>query len=351
MTRPPSRWVFPLGVSTAVVFLLALASSAIGLTAWNSSRMDRLKSMPLDHRRRLAANLHQFESLPRDQQASIRELDRQIEDADPEMRDRYRDLARRYYNWVQTLSNSDREALRAGSTSERLGLAQTLLERSTNLDQLETLDTALARGSSLNPFSLLDQVYLIQVWLALDTPQRQNLEQAAPADRVRLLEDLGKAHHIADFRPDLRRRADELFRDWTSPRGPNPGPFIPGGLRRFDALKAQSKGDYARRLMEYHVLSNTPIKPVEAAELTRLVDALPSWIRQSLDSLPPNAARERLRLIYRSLWPNGAMPPGIRPWIITPDQSDRARPGEPGGPPPSRRPDHPPPPALPGAPF
>lgn len=348
MSLTPRAWRPLLGIS-ALFVIGAVASSALGLGDTDpATSMDRLRSMPLEHRRRLAANLQQFESLPRDQQRAIRELSAQIEAADPEMRDRYHEVARRYYNWVQTLPSSDREAVRSGDTHQRLEHVHALLARSDEIDRSETLDATLARGSTLNPLSFLDQVHLIRVWLAIDPSQRQELERAAPANRVRLLEDLGRSLGIPDHRPELRRQADEMFRDGMAPRGPAGGPFGPGVLRRFESLKAQTKGEFARRFAEARILGRTSTQPVDPTELNRLAGALPSWIRQSLDALPPDSARERLRLIYRELWPTGAMPAEIQPWDAGPAPSRRG---------PTTKQEAPPPPAgrpapsVPGTPF
>ena len=89
---------------------------------------------------------------------------------------------------------------------------------------------------------------------------------------------------------------------------------------------------------------------MDAGELARFAAALPSWIRQSLDALPPDAARERLRLIYRSLWPDCAMPADIPPWSGSADRADGPATIEPG-PPRERPPGPPPPPDAPGNPF
>jgi hypothetical protein len=334
-----------------VVFLFAMADPATGQAEPSDGSLGRLRMMSLEQRRRLSHELRQFESLPRDQQRAIRALSDQVAMLDPEVRERYREVARKYSDWLRSLPESQREALRKGTTTERMARVHELLAKARPADRGPDLDTVLARGSTLNPLSFLDQSHAIRVWLALDTPRRQELEKAAPAERLRRLEELGPTLGVADDRPELRRRADEMVRDWAAGRGPNGAvPFGPGALRKFDPGKAQNKAETLRRMAEARYLSRRPAEPVDPGELARLAEALPSWIRQSFDALPPEAARERLRLIYRDIWPTGTMPADIPPWSSPVDPASRpgsAAPGPRGdGAPPG-----PPPPGTPGTPF
>jgi hypothetical protein len=340
--------------------LLAVAAPAPGQAEGDDGPLARLRAMSLAERRRLSSELRRFETLPAAEQRAIRALDERIGQLPPEQQARYREVARTYYNWVRSRPEAEREALRSGSVDERQARVAAALRASGAADRGPDLDVTLARGSALNPLPFLDQVHAVRVWLALDAPRRQEIERAAPAERLRQLEELGTELGVADDRPELRRRVDDLLRDWSNGRGGpgGPGGFGgPGGLRKFDPSKAQAKGEALRRWAEARYLSRMTAEPVDAAELLRFADALPSWMRQSLDALPPAAAQERLRLIFRALWPTGTMPAEVKPWSSPVERPDRPDVIEPGPPPPDGRPrgprppGPPPPPGAPASPF
>ncbi|MBX6316719.1 MAG: hypothetical protein IRY99_27960, partial [Isosphaeraceae bacterium] len=97
-----------------------------------------------------------------------------------------------------------------------------------------------------------------------------------------------------------------------------------GDLSRPQA-KAQPKAESLRRLTEYRFLRDHEPAPVSPANLARFVAALPSWIREGLDPLPPDAARRRLQVLYRLVFPPGEEIPAPAPTAAAPSAPEAKR--------------------------
>jgi hypothetical protein len=57
--------------------------------------------------------------------------------------------------------------------------------------------------------------------------------------------------------------------------------------------------EWINKLDEVQVLHDLEAQTVDSSNLERFESSLPSWARESLDPLPPDAARRRLKVLYR----------------------------------------------------
>jgi hypothetical protein len=61
----------------------------------------------------------------------------------------------------------------------------------------------------------------------------------------------------------------------------------------------------AMRLVEASFMLGFHPAPVEPNRLDRFAHAIPPWLLDQLDALPPDAARHRLEILYRLIYPDG----------------------------------------------
>jgi hypothetical protein len=68
------------------------------------------------------------------------------------------------------------------------------------------------------------------------------------------------------------------------------------------------------QLAESRYFSEHPPQPVTPARLAQFEAEIPSWLRATFDSLPPDDARRRLAVLYRQIYPAPQeIPPAARP--------------------------------------
>jgi hypothetical protein len=104
---------------------------------------------------------------------------------------------------------------------------------------------------------------------------------------------------VADERPELLRRLEQevtgRFREAAR---------RPGMGKMMQNLKAQASRELLERGVEARYLSTINPQPVAPVNLERFQRAIPDWLRAALLPLPPPAARERLTLLYRLIFPH-----------------------------------------------
>lgn len=280
-----------LGAAVAAT-LVGIAGAADGLAA----HLDRLSQLPLERRQALLTNLKRFDALPADRREAIRQLDRQIAELPEADQARYRLVLRRYDLWLRGLSEESRKKLQDAPPVERLELVRTYLAQ-TPPAAWARLDELLFLGSTLNSTPLFEQAHAIATWLVLDPPARADVEkQPAGRRRTRLLE-LGQQLGVPDPRPAGARKVEDRIRE-----------NLREHLKKFDQLKAPQKIAAVRRVAEAQYLRRSPHDPVEPSRLARFTAALPGWLLEPLDDLPPGVARKRLEVLYRLAFPGGEMP-------------------------------------------
>ena len=75
--------------------------------------------------------------------------------------------------------------------------------------------------------------------------------------------------------------------------------------KTYDQSKPAAKRAMTGRLNERRYLLQHLSSQVDRAHLDQFVKALPPWMLISMDSLPPDAAVLRIRVLYRMLFPEG----------------------------------------------
>ncbi len=133
----------------------------------------------------------------------------------------------------------------------------------------------------LNPLSLLDQAHYIAVWLALTDAQKAEIDRAPAVERSKQLERLARLLSIKAEHPARLKRLEEEIKQRLAAR--------PTEAKKPERLKAQAKANLAR-LAEERYMMVTEFAAVAPADLERFTAAMPGWILESLDDLPPAAA-------------------------------------------------------------
>jgi hypothetical protein len=152
--------------------------------------------------------------------------------------------------------------------------------------------------------------------MALTPDQKAQIEAASPAERSRRLETLGRELNVADARPARLKRVQQELDDRLASRA------AAAAGKKVEMIRDLPKNELARRAAEIRFLTRGDFRPVEPRRLERFATSLPGWFRQTFDSLPPDAARLRLALLYRLIYPRDEMP--------EPAEPDEAAPASPG---------------------
>src|SRR5207249_10847844 len=106
-----------------------------------------------------------------------------------------------------------------------------------------------------------------------------------------------------------------------------PLPALKGPL---SLKKIQARGGLIRRLEAIYFRTHEP-EPVDPQRLGWFEEALPSWLDELIDPLPPEAARRRLTILYRLVFPPpeempAPRPEPTRPAPVAPSQEPAGRP-------------------------
>lgn len=254
---------------------------------------ERLRSMPTDRRIALSDDLDAFRRLSRGERSGIEDLDRQLQQAQPEVRERYNEALRIYQLWLASLSEEDRNRISALPTSQRMGVVRELLQGSDSPDA--PLNLVLGRCGSPAAPSLLDQAYWVRSWYALAPDERSDLAGRSWDDQRNFLEQQGVLNSIPDDRPATIERLQREYQGWLQGN--------PAHQSLLDSLTPQARDVFARQWIEGRALQEIEPQPVAPRNLDRFAATLPQGLLASLDPLPAEAARYRLRILYRLAFP------------------------------------------------
>ena len=200
--------------------------------------------MPPAERQRLLENLKKFDLLyTPEQQRSLREIDRRINELEPERRDSYLAALRRYHNWLGRLADNKRDELNAKPPAERLELVKRLVKD----NPVPRAQTPLfLRITDLGDYSPFELAAFFKIWQVLPADQKQKIENSpGPSRRGALLSrgvakkmpteitpaDFAEPHWIRRVETDLRQaasggarhvRENEKKRRLASPRDLSP---------------------------------------------------------------------------------------------------------------------------------
>jgi hypothetical protein len=296
----------------ALRFPLIVLLLAVGLPvlAGEVENRQRLETIPLSRRQALVKNLDRFRALPSAEQHAIRELDRRIAEEDPAVRARHLTLLRRYHVWLAGLPEAQRKAIAAASPEERWNLIGEALRAKPEAGAAPVRSDARiwTQLTNLSPVLLIDQSHWIRLWLGLTAEQRKEVQKKglSEPERIRLLEQFGRENGMRDERPELRRaEADDLLRTIED---------RPRLKKKFDQSKPAAKRAMVGRINERRALVESAGAQVSRAQLDQFVKSIPAWLLTPVDSLPPDAASLRMRVLYRMIFPEGTeMPPVEKP--------------------------------------
>jgi hypothetical protein len=323
--------------------LLLLGLVAVPSRAGEAENLERLEAVPLAQRQRLAENLGRFDRLDARQRRAVQQLDEQLAALPAEERQRYQRLMHRYHLWTQGLNPQQRQDLQAAPPAARLERIKRLrAEQRQGRDP--RLETVWTRSAAFNPFSLFEVSYLIKVWLALGPTERAELDTMDLSARVQRLERLGQDRGISRERlvpadlEDLRRQIerglpvrDGVFSRKELDELKRPLDTLPALKGPLALRKMQARSNVLRRLETLYFRRHDP-EPVVPQRLGRFEEALPSWLDEMIDPLPPEAARRRLTILYRLVFPHPEEMPEPKPGPPSPTPNPPSSPPAAGPP-------------------
>lgn len=253
-----------------------------------SHSLSRLHSMPIERRLSLQGKLADFQELPPEDRARVRELDERLQRLDPQVRERYLEVLRRYEVWFRSLTPQRQQRVLSTPSSKRRDLLRELLPETTK--RSETLDTVLSRLSHPSAPPILDQAYWIRVWLVLDPENQARLESASWPERQELLEGWGHDLGVRDERPEWDKSLQtEVLNRLNMDQSLQE---VPG------SKEPEAEARAVRRLLDAHILQSVEMRLPAPGEMDRFIGSLPGWMMAWVDYLPPEAARDRLRVLY-----------------------------------------------------
>lgn len=301
-------------VRSRTFLLLALASLASALAADEHSRLERLQSMPRERRLELREKLKEFDALDSGQQSRIRTLDEQLQALPASDRQRLYVVMRAYHDWLGTLPEKARRKIRQAGPSSRIDLINEIRSRQEKARPGPENSTHALQVSSLVGDNMPRQTAVeLKFWFSLDPEQRSRLLGRANPDRQRAefrqlaseSDAFNRIHgeHERQVRLELAALRDNMK---------NRKPGLAAWLRPFEIPKVppRDRVDSLRRAAELLFLSEFDPKPVAQYNLSRFVAALPPWVLSDAEALPPDAARRRLRILYRLTFPAPEELPG-----------------------------------------
>ena len=288
---------------------------------------ERLREMPRERRLELSRSLASLDHLPRAEQTQIHTFDRQLAEMDEANRARYLAILRQYRLWHRGLPADRQRALDALPIEDAMTFIRQ--ERQANIQDLEGGRAEFLRlqFALLGPVSPFEAAHLLKIWFELPPERRKEIESLRPLERLKQIKELGDRLEIAprgDFfkneRAAVRRRMSsypQLLKELEA-------------LKDQDSPKSNARAQQIQRLAEaWYFLEHEP-KSVSFLNLNRFAAALPRWFLELTDPMPPEAARRRLAILYRLIYPSGtempdALPSTPRP-ADTPSPSPEARP-------------------------
>jgi hypothetical protein len=292
--RPRVRfWGLPL--------ISAVATILIAATVDPERNEARLRALPPNERQRLDENLRKFDLLyTADQQRSLRDLDRRINEIEPTRQPEYLAALHRYHNWLNLLPETKQEELKTTLPAERMALVKKFLSdhpapKAVSAQFLRFIDVG-----EVTPFEL---AAIYKIWVTLKPDERSQVEKVPRGPRRHeSLFNLGKEHNLPrEIKPDdfdEERWAGELeaFAKKNRPALLLDEMKHTQAARRHEILR--------RQMINYHYLEkgHHP-KGVTPERLAEFLALFPPWLQSSFDHYPPDEARRRLTIVYRLAFP------------------------------------------------
>jgi hypothetical protein len=313
-------------ISASVVLVAAVAFDP-------ESNWARLRSLPNDRRAKLVENINNFDlKYGPQQQQSLRELDRRINELSPASRAQYLDVLNRYHNWLNQLPENKQYALSDVLPADRMAAVRKLIG---DYPLAKPATARFIRRVDLGEYSPLELASLITIWQALSPAQRREIERLTAIPKrheamTKLAEAKSLPHEITIPSFD-EASAAKRFEEFARANRPV---LLPSEARKKkEGLQAEPARDILRRQAINYYFSEHQPKSVTSERLSQFLAAFPPWLQSAFDPHPPEEAQRRLTVVYRLVFPH---PAEIKP-------SQKASPGAPAQPPgPGRAPGAPP---------
>jgi hypothetical protein len=322
-----------LPVISAVMVLMAAAAFD------PAANWARLRALPNDRRAKLVENIKKFDLLyTRQQQESLRELDRRINELSGESRDHYLDVLSRYHIWLNQLPENKQDELSALAAADRIVAVKKLFAE---MALTKPVTSHFLRRVDLGEYSPFELASLYMIWQALAPEKRGEIERLpAIARRHDAIYKAAKAKSIpheatlAEFDEAI---ATKRFEEFAAKR---PMLLFPELRKKKEAAQADLAEILRRQAINYYFVEH-PSKFVTPERLSDFLAAFPPWLQSAFDSDPPDESQRRLTIVYRLVFPHPAeikpskkpagAAPGARPSAEQPGATAR-----PSGKPPSR---------------
>lgn len=295
-----------LPVISAVAVLLAAAAFDA------EANWARLRALPNDRRARLVENIKKFDLVfSGSQQASLRDLDRRINELPGESRAHYLEVLTRYHNWLNQLPEAKQEELSALPAADRMALVKKLFA---DYPLSRPLTSRFVRRVDLGEYSAQELASLFMIWRGLTPEKRRDIERlpAIPrchAEMKKVAVAKGILNDVA--LPNFDEfKAHKNFEDFV--RANNRPMLLLNELRKKkEAIQEKKEGiqaDLARDILRRQAMnfyfSEHPPKAVAPERLSAFLAEFPPWLKSVFDAHPPEDAQRRLSVVYRLVFPH-----------------------------------------------
>jgi hypothetical protein len=239
-------------------------------------------------------------------------------------------LLRRYHLWLRTLTADQRAKLEKAPADQKLVLIANFSDAQRKAAR--TPQVVWPQLSDLSTVPIIEEAYHIKIWRNLTTEQKNQFKSGTAAARITKLKRMAADLKIESLWDDLEATQAQLIEDVLSRPFPkrdeqeqkkqrenlrallsllNDLKNTPGAevkKRAGKMQKAQSNPDIVRRRIDAVLLRNYQSAHVDGRRLQRFMNSIPSWLRESIDTLPPDAAAVRMKVLYRLVDPEHSDP-------------------------------------------
>jgi hypothetical protein len=331
---------FAVAASKWALVLCGLAAPAFGSDG--EENLARLRAMSRDERAKLARKLDEFDGLDRAEREAVRALDSQISALPRNERARYVAVLRRYYVFYQGLTPDQQKAIDAEkNNAEKLTLISRFRKEPRPAPESLKAYADAIQVSSLAPLRLHALARQLIVYFELDpkadakaraefarmkdpAARREFTKQAIDARKDRFRgrfreeeAEFLEADHLLKNEPEIQNQIKRVARNQPKEVALELQKLTDEVQKRKRktaqmpttedaAWSLVKKGrvitEKAHEIEVFKVVEGQKVSP---ENLQRFEAALPPWARESLDPLPPDAARKRLKVLYRLVFPPG----------------------------------------------
>jgi hypothetical protein len=302
------------------ILIAAFTVLAAGAIIDEAENWKRLETMPREQRVNLSSTLDRFDIFSSDERASIRELDAAISRLDPTVQSRYRVLLSRYHVWVKGLTDDQKKQLgQVQSAGDKLVLVTKWKRAEVQADSRAKANLIFGvQPGDLGAIPPYEIANALRAWFVISDEEKKKIEKIQRLDmRISELTALGRLRRagMKPFPAEIESKMLERLSADEKATAVFPRQFAQtkkeAATTKEDPAKAATKD---HRLNAYHPVhhltetlyfSENPPAPVTPANLALFEAQIPTWLRASLDPLPPEVARRRLTILYRQIYPLG----------------------------------------------